>query len=202
MTTGLKEDIRLLVQSIMDKNDSSHDINHIDRVVKMALFLAKEEKIEDPILLENIELAALLHDINDSKYITDETSITKICIIFDKYSISYQRRDYIFWIVNNIGYQKELKRVGRINDIGYRIVSDADILDALGAIGIARCLFFSATHGGVIHDPENKRSAIRHFHDKLFHLKNMMKTDKGKILAQEKTEIMRIFVSTLENEWK
>jgi uncharacterized protein len=94
-------------------------------------------------------------------------------------------------------------------------VQDADRLDAIGSIGIARCLFFSATHGGGIHQKSTMKvncwarslrklddnTASMHFTQKLFRIPNLMKTSKGKEMALERMNIMHMFLEHLEKEW-
>lgn len=100
------------------------------------------------------------------------------------------------------------------------VVQDADRLEALGAIGISRCLFFTAARRGLIHDPEaipdtqltsnryveqqgsgRRNASITHFYEKIFKLKYLMKTEKGKKMAEERTNIMYDFVHAIEDEW-
>lgn len=91
-----------------------------------------------------------------------------------------------------------------------KIVQDADRLDAIGAIGIARCLTYGGAFNRTLHVPprddnynvESKGTTIRHFYDKLLHLKDMMKTDTGRKMAAERHEFMEVWLQRFYDEWE
>jgi uncharacterized protein len=241
---NIQEEALKLVTEVMKDNDASHDINHVKRVVSLALVLAKMEGITDPDTLEVIELAAWLHDVGDYKYNKDKGNAA-IADLFDRCNYPPHKRDRIIHVIENIGYRDELKFIERngyschekddvLNAIHFVkrdpiyhtdelcIVQDADRLEALGAIGIARCLFYTASKGGIIHDPsaipehslsseeyaarststkEKRHAATTHFREKLLKLQHLMKTESGKRIARERTAIMHTFIATLEDEW-
>lgn len=228
-----------LMEYYMSGNDGSHDSEHVKRVVRLALYLAEKEGITDKDTLEVIHLAAILHDIGDWKYSNKEK--VSLDEFFESHQYSVSKKDRILHVIKNIGYKEELKRIDEDKaldvpkvysfsngEIEFKhkdpslhtpelcIVQDADRIDALGAIGIARCLFFSATHGGIIHDSksspdvdmtntkyisQSKKVASFHFYEKLFKLPLLMKTDTGRIMANDRIPIMKDFILSLSYEW-
>lgn len=207
-----------LVKDEMKDKDGSHDIHHVERVVKHALAIAKREQVAD---LELITLAALLHDIRDWKYYKNQfhRNLDFIRIFLHKYlrngTTDRDRIEHIIYIINNIGFSSEIKQSNPIDmSLEFKIVQDADRLDAIGAIGIARCF----TYGGVINNAlytsdctmsaggmdfivkDAKGGSINHFHDKLFKLKDMMKTQTGKEMAIERHNFMKVFEAKFFDE--
>jgi uncharacterized protein len=212
----------MLMFKTMAGYDKSHDYEHVLRVVRHSLLLARMEGIEDPITLETIHLAALLHDVGDAKYCKDEYPYKPVMELFCRYSYDGTR---VLHVLKNIGYKQEMKhlkegvkcydvtnaqrpkfvrRDPNLHTDELCIVQDADRLDAIGAIGIARCLFFSSTHGGYIHQKpavSGSNTASMHFHEKLFRIPGLMKTKKGREMALKRMPIMHAFVECLEEEW-
>lgn len=203
------------VKQYMSKYDTSHDYNHVLRVVSNALNIAKQENINNIYDLQCIEVAAYLHDIDDHKYITDNNinannTITQFLINHchlnqQQYNHMIQR---ICNIIEHVSYSKEIYNISINNtDVYYSdkcigIVQDADRLDAIGSIGITRCLIFGTVKQHVLYDPNNmNKCTIQHFYDKLFKLKDMMKTSTGKELATDRHNIMVQFVDSFKNEW-
>lgn len=228
--------------------DASHDMNHVERVVKMSLYLAEKEGITDPSTLEIIEVAALLHDMNDHKYkVNDNDTGVKLRPFLLDIGFAEPEVNRIMHVVENVSYSTELKDIKLQKDSRFRfdnetwetvkdfiklsyefksiedpyvkfiykhpfihtpelcVVQDADRLDALGAIGIARCLYFSGTRKNPIYNMDNSsdpKTAIGHFYDKLLNLQYLMKTEEGKKLAIERTKIMSNFISAIDPELK
>lgn len=189
------------VQEYMSKNDSSHDMKHVRRVYNMALYIAKKEDIQDEDTILIIKLASLLHDVDDHKYGGTEDKYTLMSFldrIEKEYQIPRSILDRILYVIKNISYSTEKKRPANDDEsyltLELRVVQDADRLDALGEVGIARCLYFTATRGNSFED------AIQHFDDKLFHLKDMMKTKTGRKLAEKRTKPMHLFIDNLKEE--
>ncbi|KAK4051702.1 hypothetical protein OIO90_004652 [Microbotryomycetes sp. JL221] len=145
--------------------------------------------------------------------------------------VTQDQRELVAKIVDNVSYSKEVKRIQQGKETEWHktclelhCVQDADKLDAMGAFGIMRCAAYSAVANRPLYipsrdspvaqavmprsvrsgaqSPSQEDSAIRHFHDKLFRLEGMMKTDKGKELARRRTEFMRNFVDEVEREWR
>lgn len=211
----------VFVQREMKDKDGSHDFHHVKRVVKNALKIAKREKAVD---LELVILAALLHDVRDWKYYKNQfhQNLDFVRIFLHNYLTDFEdkeRIEHIIYIIQNIGFSKEIDATLSKSKMSleFKIVQDADRLDAMGAVGIARCF----TYGGVINKPlydpdfppihdtkeltvENYKhpngGTINHFYDKLFKLKDMMKTDTGKQMAIDRHNFMKVFESKFFDE--
>ena len=194
------------------KNEySGHDFYHTYRVYNIAKKIAAKEKANSEIVM----LAALLHDVDDIKISPntyknkdharnflkinniDSNTINLICNIIDE--VSYKGTDSVI-----------------PTTIEGKIVQDADRLDAIGAIGIARAFAYGGNHNRVMYDSTIKpnlemneeeyrnhvSTTINHFYEKLFNLKDLMNTNTGKQLAISKDEYMRDFVKRFLEEWE
>lgn len=204
--------------------DGSHDFHHIQRVMNLAETLAKMEGVQD---LELVQLGALLHDIADWKYSGSEMAGPEkarswlLSQQFDK-----DRTDKVIAIVEGVGFKNELGMTREeaaakaANNPELAVVQDADRLDALGAIGIARAFTFGGSKNRPLHDPESditkdspmltkdqyvkknsNGATLQHFYEKLLHLKDLIKTPSGKKLAEERHHYMEIFVEQFLEEW-
>ncbi|KAI8090267.1 uncharacterized protein B0P05DRAFT_530086 [Gilbertella persicaria] len=220
---------RKMVSEYMSGFDSSHDMYHVDRVVDVALAIANDLKTSNPNLdLELVELAALCHDVGDRKYYQGKETGGQMIQTFLQ-AQNYPKAQLVARIVDNIGFSKELGWNDECDDpeqVSWRnhclelhAVQDADKLDAIGAFGILRCAAFSGAKNRPLYVPDHKpienitqeqylsnnatnSSAITHFHEKLFKLKSMMRTPKGKALAVERDQFMQLFVQQIEKEFK
>jgi uncharacterized protein len=198
------EAVASVVKNIMEKYDCSHDWQHIQRVRKLALKLAHSFEPGHVKLFE-VELAALMHDLNDCKYsnVVDIPNLLKSSGLSDETVI-----EEILFIIDNVSYSKEVKNIksGTVVPITKELacVRDADRLDALGAIGIARCCAFGGIKSRRLYSLEDFEGApnttAEHFYEKLLRLKNMMCTDLGKKIAQERTGIMETFINEMRRE--
>jgi len=206
------EKTEIFIRDFFHGDASGHDWYHMDRVRKMALKICRMEKEGDPFI---IEMGALLHDFLDDKLHEDIPQARNILQEFLKdLGIREHEREQIFHIVENISYrggnEKELETMEA------KIVRDADRLDAIGAIGIARTFAYGATRGNPIYDPKikirdrmtmeeyrnGKTSSIHHFYEKLLKLKDLMLTQSGKRLAEERHRFMENFLEEFFDEWK
>lgn len=199
------------VEEVFKTDYSGHDYFHTFRVYKMATNIAIKENAD----LEIVQLAALLHDVDDVKLSPEthtnkdkarsflsinnvnETNIEAICQIIDE--ISYRGNDSVI--------PKTLEG---------KCVQDADRLDAIGAIGIARAFSYGGNHNRVMHDPninpnldmdaEEYRNhistTINHFHEKLFKLKDLMNTDIARVIARDRERYMKDYISEFMDEWE
>ncbi|PLS16272.1 phosphohydrolase [Bacillus sp. M6-12] len=188
---------------------SGHDWHHIERVRKLSLQIAAEEKIGNLFL---IEMAALLHDIPDGKLNKSEE---EGWLFLDSWlnkelsdKMAGQVREIISLIPFSAGKTEQLPAEAAI-------VQDADRLDAIGAIGIARTFAYGGKKGQALYDPsilvrenmtlkeyrEGKSSSVHHFYEKLLKLKNMMNTESAKKLAAERHEYMEKFLHQFYKEW-
>lgn len=196
-----------LVKEVYMHFDASHDFQHIERVRKNAFDIADTEPSANR---EIIELAVLLHDVSDPKYSTEEKReeeriIKHLNLTEEKEA---QVKDVIKAISFNGGH--EVKAV----TIEAKIVRDADRLDAIGAVGIARTFAYGGAKGRLLYDPsetprENmsieeyrskKTASVTHFYEKLLKLSDGMQTKKGKELAIERHAFMELFLENLRRE--
>lgn len=168
-----------------------HDYDHSTRVHRNACLIAKEETCD----LAVVEASALIHDYLDHKYTTDIDGRKMILTeVLQECGLRQDQIDHVFAIIENISYSTG----GIVTTIEGMIVQDADRLDALGAIGIARTFAYGGRLMRRLYGDE--QSSVQHFHDKLFKLKNLMNTAKGKVLAIERHEFMLMFLDQLNRE--
>ena len=279
---------RSFAKEHMNSYDSSHDYEHVLRVVRNSKTIFRNElesgTVENIILMVDkieliylIEMAALLHDVNDHKYnkpidlgaflkdqginekdaefilnelkngdiqkinnmvnenqfkylveMSDSLNgskqigkVTKLNQFLKKQGMSENQINMILYVVENVSFSKERKN-GTPNFIKsepfdspkntiarfiLNIVRDADRLDAIGSIGIARTFIFSSKTGNPIYEPlkelkDNKKSTVGHFYEKLLLLKDGMKNQHAKKMAHERHEIMKLFLKHLNQEIK
>jgi len=232
-TNNIIEATRDYVKNEVAAYDASHDFFHIDRVHRMALALAQAEGITDATQLEIVQLAALLHDIGDFKYSKSETATREAVQQFLHGTFKYpqDRIDDVQYIIENISFKNELAKQGIVQAVEQdekqrllnkmlHIVQDADRLDAIGAIGIARCMCYTGAIKRPIHDPSekplvnlskeeymkqqklNKGTAVNHFYEKLFTLRDRIKTASGKKVAEKRHNMMVQYIDQFLEEWE
>ena len=176
---------------------SGHDFDHTLRVFHMATRLATEEGAD----LQTVQLAALLHDVDDRK-LSPETYEGKLrAVAFLKENgLENEKMEQIVDIISRISFSAHLEPPGSIEG---KCVQDADRLDAMGAIGIARAFAFGGSRGRRMHDPagEDTNASVQHFYDKLLLLKESMHTATGRRLAQQRDQFMRDFLEQFYAEW-
>ncbi|CAL8469213.1 g8754 [Coccomyxa elongata] len=197
--------------------DASHDWWHIERVRNLALSLADQENLEAA-SREIVEHAALLHDVADWKYSgSEDTSHGAVKAFLQSQGVEQGKMAAILAIIAGIGFKDELANGCKDISKELAVVQDADRLDAIGAVGIARCFTFGGRFNRVLHDPSVKprdsltkqaymdktfqQTTINHFHEKLLKLKDMMKTESGKRMAQHRHRVMEEFVTEFYREW-
>lgn len=198
------------IKEIFQNDFSGHDFFHSMRVYRTAMKIAQAEHAD----MEVVALAALLHDVDDRKLSpmtaekkentarfmrsqnVPESEIRQVCQIIDE--VSFKGTDSV-----------------RPSTSEGKCVQDADRLDALGAIGIARTFAYGGSHNRAIYDPElpprtamnqaqyysSKSTSLNHFYEKLFLLEGMMNTETGKAIARKRTQYMQQFVDEFLNEW-
>jgi uncharacterized protein len=176
---------------------SGHDFDHTLRVFHMATRLAQEEGAD----IQTVQLAALLHDVDDRK-LSPETYEGKLRAVnfLKENAVENKKIQEIIDIISRISFSAQLPPPESIEG---KCVRDADRLDALGAIGIARTFAFGGSRGRRMHDPEglDPNASIQHFYDKLLRLKEDMLTPTGGRLAGERDGYMRAFLEQFYCEW-
>ncbi|WP_066223207.1 HD domain-containing protein [Formosa haliotis] len=200
------------VKQQLEDAEGGHDWFHIERVYKNAKLIAKTE----PVDLFIVELGALLHDIADSKFHDgDETLGPKIASAFLKdIDVDEDTINHVINIIKNISY-KGGNFKATFSSPELQVVQDADRLDAIGAIGIARTFNYGGFKNRAIYNPdiapnlnmtkeEYKNSTaptINHFYEKLLLLKDKMNTETGKKIAIQRHEFMTLFLDQFYAEW-
>lgn len=200
------------VRDLMSGDSSGHDWWHIEHVWRNALYIAEREPVDTDV----VQLAALLHDIGDWKFHDgddqvgprlarqwleslkgDESTITHVC-----------------QIITHLSFKGAGVAAPRLSPEG-QVVQDADRLDAIGAIGIARAFAYGGSKGRTLHDPDeaprlhttfdqykaSRSSTVNHFHEKLLLLKDRLNTPTARALAQERHAFMLEFLRQFEAEW-
>ena len=201
------------VKTKLENAEGGHDWFHIERVYRNAILISKNE-ICDTVV---VQLGALLHDIADSKfYDGDETIGPKIAREFlELQQVDELTLAHVIKIIENISY-KGGNFEKEFSSIELDIVQDADRLDAIGAIGIARMFNYGGFKNRTIYDPQiapnlkmtkeeykkNTSPTINHFYEKLFLLKDKMNTATGKEIAKERHRYMEGFLSQFYAEWE
>tara|TARA_Y100000782_G_C10186754_1_gene267086 strand:+ start:2286 stop:2930 length:645 start_codon:yes stop_codon:yes gene_type:complete len=200
------------VKELLAKEGSGHDWYHIDRVRKNALSIAKEIPKADT---ELVELVALLHDVGDHKFHNGASKATELILDFFKVNhSSIALAQKVAAIVEAVSF-KGAGVDDQMESLEGQIVQDADRLDAIGAIGIARTFAYGGSKGRLIYDPEiaveehtsfeaykkSENPTIHHFYEKLLLLKDRMHTEPAKKIAQERHRFMETFLEQFYKEW-
>ncbi|MGL4656766.1 MAG: HD domain-containing protein [Sarcina sp.] len=190
---------------------SGHDWFHIERVYKNACYIAKREENVDEYI---VRLTALLHDVDDWKFSDDnKTSTSTVEKFLIEQGVDEIDIEKITTIIKTMSFKG-----GVVDSTQYtiegQIVQDADRLDAIGAIGIARAFTYGGYKNNLMYDPsikpqefkslddvKKKNTTVNHFYEKLLKLKDLMNTKTGKILAKERHDYMENFLETFYKEW-
>lgn len=197
------------VREAVQKHDSGHGWSHIERVVRLALHIHDCEKSGDSF---TIELAALLHDIGDHKFAAHDGP-AEIRLILGKAGVGQEIINEVVRINENISFSKGKSDIPGSPE--FQIVQDADRLDAIGAVGIARAFNYGGFRGREIYDPREgyvnppslgsagskSLSTVHHFYDKLLLLRDLMNTPTGRRLADERHDFMVRYLDQFFREW-
>jgi len=184
------------VKEAMASESSGHDWYHVDHVRRNALKIASKEGGDHHI----IELAALLHDIADSKFNDGDHQVGANVARAWLESLDADSKviDQVCEIISSISFSANK---GVPQTLEGRIVQDADRLEALGAIGLARCFATGAKLGRPIYDPQDKNNSIQHFDDKLLKVKDLMNTTTASVIAQDRHNYLVNFLQQFHDEW-
>lgn len=201
------------VQERLAGEGTGHDWWHADRVRATSLSIQAVEGGN----LDVVELAALLHDVGDRKVINAFEDDPTIAEAFLK-SIGVDQKmiDEVIYVISNMSYSKSIGTVEIEKPLELQIVQDADRLDALGAIGIARAFAFGGSRGRPLYDPaasvqehatsadykNAETSTLLHFDEKLFRLKGTFNTARAEHIAQERDAYMHDFYNRFLVEWE
>jgi uncharacterized protein len=193
--------------------EGGHDWFHIERVFNNALLISKTEQVDEIV----VSLAALLHDIADSKFHNgDETVGPKIAREFlFKLNVDSLVIEHVIQIIENISF-KGGNEAQKFHSKELEVVQDADRLDAIGAIGIARCFNYGGFKNRQLYNPDikpnlkitkeeyknSKAPTINHFYEKLLLLKDRMNTSAGKRIASDRHAFMELYLKQFYNEWE
>jgi len=200
------------VKKQLEGAEAGHDWFHIERVWKLSKKIAATENCNG----EVVELSALLHDIADPKFHNgDETLALKISReLLEGFSVDEETIAQVLFVIQNISF-KNRNEAPKDLPIELKIVQDADRIDAIGAIGIARTFNFGGFKNNLMYHPdiapklnmskeEYKKSngtTINHFYEKLLLLKDLMNTQEGKKIAEQRHQFMLNFLDQFYNEW-
>lgn len=200
----IKEDIKVLY-----KNESSgHDYDHSIRVLNNSLLINKKENCDEFI----ISLASLLHDVDDPKVFKTE-NYKNARTILGKYNIEMDIINRVIDVISTVSFKGD--NSNSPNTIEGKVVQDADRLDAIGAIGIARAFTYGGYHQRKMYDPEilprdkmsieeyrsSNGTTINHFYEKLLKLENTMNTESAKEIAKVRTEFLNEYLDRFIDEW-
>ncbi|MCC3381791.1 HD domain-containing protein [Paenibacillus farraposensis] len=206
MLANMIEKAESFVQQQLEHDHSGHDWFHIDRVRKLALEIAAREGAD----LFICELAALLHDVadeklNDSKQAGLDKVEQWLCLhVSDPHVVTHVKA-----IIATMSYNGG--KNPPMETLEGQVVQDADRLDALGAIGIARTFMYAGSKGSIMHHPDKDfsqyeyraagKSAIYHFYEKLLKLKDLMNTAYAKEMAVIRHQWMEMYLEQFYKEW-
>ena len=205
------EKTKLFVKDKLEYEGSGHDWFHIERVYKLAKYIAQKENADSFI----VEMTALLHDIDDWKFsITNETKTTVTENFLQSINIDDDSFKKIIKIIQTMSFKGGVVDSTQ-HTIEGKVVQDADRLDAIGAIGIARTFAYGGNKNRIMYDPaidpidfnslnqvKNAKShTINHFYEKLLKLKDLMNTNTAKEIAQKRHKFMEDFLNVFYSEW-
>lgn len=196
------------IKKIFENDSSGHDAWHSLRVYNVALKIADTEICDKRV----IAISALLHDVDDPK-LFENNDFENARRVMCRANIDKDTIQNVIGIIKQISF----KGVDSVvpDSIEGKIVQDADRLDAMGAIGIARAFAYGGAKGRNMYDPDmlpllnlnqeeylnNRGTTVNHFYEKLFSLKNMMNTDCAKEIAEKRDLFMHEYLNEFMDEW-
>jgi uncharacterized protein len=212
MNSKIIERIKIYIEKEFKGETTGHDYWHMIRVWQMAKKISKNEGGN----LFVIELGALLHDIDDWKFNSGsiKDGSKKATILLKKYDVDKDIIDQVCYIIDNISFKGALVK-NEMKTVEGRIVQDADKLDAMGAVGVARVFAYGASKNREIYNPKirpilhksfasykkGNGTSINHFYEKLLLLKNRMNTKTARIIAEQRHKFMKNYLKEFFAEW-
>ncbi|KRK65769.1 HD superfamily hydrolase [Companilactobacillus tucceti DSM 20183] len=197
----------------MHNDTTGHNFDHIERVIKNVDKILLTEKA-DPLITYG---AAYLHDVADDKLVDDpKKSENETASFLKNIELTDKQIDEIIYITHNLSFSKTLSKNPPKLSLAGQIVQDSDRLDAIGAIGITRAIYYGGANAQVIYDPAvqprvnmdkkeyrnlSNETIINHFYEKLIKLRDMMNTDTAIKIAERRQEFMMEFLNEFKNEW-
>ena len=176
------------IRELFDGNAGGHDAAHSIRVYRNALQIAEKESACD---LTVVSMAALLHDVDDHKLFDTENN-ANARVFLERNAVPDDSIEEICAVINAVSFSRN--RGKHPDTIEAKIVQDADRLDALGAIGIARTFAYGGEHGRSIEE------SVQHFYDKLFLIKDELNTVSAREIASKRHEFLEAYISELKDE--
>lgn len=192
MDNRLLEETINYINDLFRTNSGGHDASHSLRVYRNALLIADRESSCDRMI---VALAALLHDVDDHKLFSTRNNANARAFL-EQNSVLPEQIDRICEVINSVSFSQNKGK--RPDTIEAEVVQDADRLDAMGAIGIARTFAYGGEHGRPLEE------SVQHFHEKLLLLKDLMNTETGKNLAEKRHAFLVTYLEEYreELEWK
>ena len=209
--TLMIEETKTFVKNKLYGEGSGHDWFHIERVYNLAKYLAEKENADSFI----VEMAALLHDIDDWKFSdTNDSNTTTIENFLNSINIDHDSFKKIIEIIQTMSFKGGVVDSTQ-HTIEGKVVQDADRLDAIGAIGIARTFAYGGSKNRLMYDPtiqpmdfqsldevkNAENHTINHFYEKLLKLKYLMNTNTAKEIAEKRHKFMEEFLNEFYSEW-
>ena len=188
MNRSLIEDAIAYVQTLFCNNAGGHDAGHTMRVYRNVLEIAGNESDCDR---ETAALAALLHDADDHKLFATENNANARSFMKSR-KVSEEQIEKVCRIINSVSFSRNKDR--RPDTLEAMAVQDADRLDAMGAVGIARTFAYGGEHGRPMEE------SVQHFYDKLLRLKDLMNTETGRRIAEKRHAFLEIFLQEYTQE--
>ena len=209
----LIETTKIFVKETLKHAEGGHDWFHTERVYKNALLISKTEAVD----IFVVQLGALLHDIADSKFHDgDETLGLQMAREFlFKRNVDSSVIEHVVNIIKHISFKNSLDGKSSFTSKELEVIQDADRLDAIGAIGIARCFNYGGFKNRPLYDPSippnsnmtkedyktSSSPTLNHFYEKLLLLKDKMNTKTGKQIAQNRHQFMELYIKQFYAEW-
>ncbi|MFC6177179.1 HD domain-containing protein [Companilactobacillus huachuanensis] len=197
----------------MSGDATGHNFDHIQRVIKTSKRILQTENADSLITLAS----AYLHDVADDKLVDDPAALEQeIKEFLTSIDFNNEQIAEVIYITHNLSFSKSLSKNPPKLSLAGQIVQDADRLDAIGAIGITRAVYYGGAHSETIYDPDieprrqmnkaqyrnlNNETIINHFYEKLLKLTAMMNTPTAKKIAEQRHQYMLDFLDEFKAEW-